>query len=214
MPVDPLLRPGLAYQYAFDWLAVQLNAAAGPTAALTAAPFHTLELLRRLPQLPFLPPLPPEAAEAGLSWGLPPAQTAVPTPQLAAVAWLEPRRADAHQLPLLRQWLKPGGTLYLVAAGRLSRFLAEQRHGRAAADSWPAAAMGTALVQAGFQCRSAFGLHGPAAIGWHLLAQICRRLGRLHWQDRCHYALRRAFIDPRGRQPFVALTCLTLERLP
>jgi hypothetical protein len=213
MPSDSLARPGLAYLYAFDWLAVQLAAVAGPVTALVTQPFHGVELLRRLPDLSFLEPLPPEVVRAGLSLGITPVRTLAEGVELDALAWLEPRREDAHQLLALRRRLRPGGKLYLLAGGPLARFLAERQQSTVAA-YWPVTEAQAELSQNGFQLQSAFALHGLVAVAWHYLGEWCDRLGRRHWRDRAHFAMRRAFVTGyRPPRPF-ALACLTLERVP
>ena len=116
---DPLHRPGLAYQHAFDWLAVQLHATGGRVAARATTLFHAVELLRRLPDLPLLPPLAPGLEEAAADLGL-----SVTAPEQAAqeglhaLALIEPPHADPASLTAS---LRPGGCLYLVAPGPLGR---------------------------------------------------------------------------------------------
>lgn len=53
---DPIYRPGLAYQHAFDWLALGLSVASGPVACLAQSTFEGAELLRRLGGVAFLAP--------------------------------------------------------------------------------------------------------------------------------------------------------------
>lgn len=211
---DPLRRPGLVYQYAFDWLAVQLSATSGHAAALVSTLFHGVELMRRLSALPFLEPLPPELIRGGLALGVSPLHTLAGETEAAALAWLEPRRADAAQMPTIRQRLQPGGLLYLLAAGPLARFLAERQQNEAAGDPWPAAEALTTLTAAGFRLQSAFALHGLEAVAWHCLGEGCARLGQRHWRDRAHFAMRRAFVTPFSPYRPFAIACLTLERLP
>jgi hypothetical protein len=209
-----IARPGLAYQYAFDWLAVQLQAAHGPVAALVTAAFHGCELLRRLPNLQFLEPLPPMLGSKALSLDINPVHTVTESTPLTAAAWVEPLRQDSHLLPTLQQQIQPGGRLYLVAGGRLARFLTERQQIGNGYAFWSANEIQVALIQSGWRVQSVFGLHGLTATAWHYLGELYGRLGQIHWRDRCHYAMRRAFVEKDRRPGFTALACLTAERLP
>lgn len=208
--VDLCRRPGLAYQHAFDWLAVQLQAIDGPIVALVPSEFQGIELLRRLPDISFLNPMPTGLGEVGAGLGLDRVAAANERGKFAAVAWVEPRQEDVSCLEQIRQRLLVNGHIFLVAGGQLASFLAERRQQEAL--FLTSAEVKNAFKQAGFTVTTQFGLHGPRAILWHYLGEAAGRLGQPHWQDRCHYGMRRAFVKTGFGQEMSALTCMAAER--
>lgn len=211
---DPISRPGLAYQHAFDWLAVRL-ANTGPAACLAPSTFCAVEMLRRLPELPFLEPLPDGLDPAATALGCRSPGTIDPKEgELAAVAWLEPATKDLERLDDLAQILSPTARLYLIAGGPLARFLAERRTGaNGQASLLNDRVAKRTLQQHGFLIKERLGWHGLQAIGFHTLAQVALCLGRRHRRDRFHYAMRRAFGVRGSGRHLVALTCLSAERV-
>lgn len=209
---NPIQRPGLAYQHAFDWLATHLHAAGGSVACLAPSVFHGTELLRRLPSTPFLVPVPAGLETAALALGIESIQT-IPSNQasLAAVAWIEPPGDDIKQLDRLHHILQPDGRLYLITGGKLARFLAERRRQKEENPFLNEAKAIQNLPRYGFRLVRRVGIQGLTAVAWHYAGVMTGRLGNNAWQDRCHFGMRRAFVeqdDPR----FVALTCLVAER--
>jgi hypothetical protein len=209
---DPIRRPGLAYQHAFDWLALHLQAAGGPVAALAPQTFHGAELLRRLPYLPFLPPLPRGLARAAASLGLSAPTGSDPSAgPFHAVAWAEPPAEAGTRLSALARSLHPGGRLYLLAPGPLGRFLAERRH-----NSWdprlPARQALRLLASRGWRIRQHLGLHGPRAVVHHYLGRLAARLGHNHRRDRRHFALRRDFVETGLSLRLAALILIAAEK--
>lgn len=209
-PFDPIYRPGLAYQHAFDWLAVQLQATTGPFAALAPGAFHAGELLRRLPMLSLLPPAPDGLDQVSAVLGATPTLSEPEPGTLAAIAWVEPAAGDVAQLAQLQAWLQPRGRLYLVAGGRLSRFLAERRadQDNRLLDARKAVAQ---LRRHGFRIRQQLGLHGPRAIGWHYAGEAAGRFSKTALRDRAHFAMRRDFVEAGLSQHLSALTLITAE---
>lgn len=208
---DPIRRPGLAYQHAFDWLAVELQCTAGPVVALAPAAFHAAELLRRLPALALLPPAPDGLEQVAAALGANPALLEPAPRTLAAIAWAEPEAGSAGQFEQVRAWLQPRGRLYLVTGGRLGRFLAERRAGQGGhlLDARDATAL---LRRHGFRIQQQVGLHGPRAIAWHSGGEMARRLGKPARRDRAHFAMRRDFVEASACRRAAALTLITAER--
>lgn len=213
MTVDPIHRPGLAYQHAFDWLAVQLHSTPGPVAALVPAAFHAAELLRRLPCISLLPPLPEHLTQVGTALGNHPVTPQPENNSFSAIGWVEPLSNDAGHLQLLAQGLEPGGRLYLIAGGPLSRFLTDRRQ-RNDADYLSAHRAQSLLKQHGFRVVQRLGVHGPRAIGWHYAGEAAYRLGRPAWRDRAHFAMRRDFVEPGAANQLAALVLITAKRCP
>lgn len=207
---NPIHRPGLAYQHGFDWLAVQLQATIGPIAALVPGAFHAGELLRRLPMLSLLPPAPDGLDQVSAALGAAPTVLEPEPGTLATIAWVEPAVGDLALLAQLQAWLQPRGRLYLVAGGRLSRFLAERRAEQDSQmlDARKAVAQ---LRRHGFRIRQQLGLHGPRAIGWHYAGEAAGWFGKTALRDRAHFAMRRDFVEAGLGQHLAALTLVTAE---
>ena len=185
-PLDPIRRPGLAYQHAFDWLAVSLHAAGGPVACVAASPRQMAEMARRLPDLPG-----PETD----------------TGPLAAAALMLPAGFD----PALVRRLRPDGRLYAVVPGRLARFMADWERGRPAMSerSFIAAAR-----ENGFAVVERIAIHPPRAIVQHYAGELALRAGSRAARDRRHFAMRRDMVTAGRPAALSALICLTLERRP
>lgn len=206
--MDPTYRPGLAYQHAFDWLAVHLGATKGPVACLQTDPFPVTELLRRVPRAALIADGSPVAGEFDTCLDL----RAQPRRDLggatfAAVAWPEPRAARGDQLARLPDALVRGGRLYAVVGGPLARFLHERRVA-GARDVMAAVGARQALAGHGFRVVDRIGIHGLRAIAWYQISALAGRIGFAAWQDRLHFAMRRDFLAPSGP---AALVCLTAE---
>jgi hypothetical protein len=200
---DATRRPGLAYQLAFDWLAVRLHAA-GPVVYYVGTTWQLSEMARRLPHVTAL--IDPAArAAAAASLGLPelPGDEAG---SLQAVALIEPAVLPREVIDRLG----PGGRLYVVAAGPLARFLAERRDGSGA--PLGARAVASAARAAGFRVVERLGIHPPAAVLAHYAGEAALALGRRDWRDRRHFAMRRDFVTTGPAVAWSALVCLGLER--
>lgn len=194
IPQLPVQRPGLAFQYAFDWLAQHLHAANGPTACIIDQPMAEVEMVSRIPSLPILPK---DSFAASSSLSLP------------ALGWILPRRRGPDSLGSLRPWLDMGGTLHIIAAGPLVSFLSEQQgNGRYISTGQ---ILRSSPLQ-GWRVRERFGLHGIHGVMWQLLATAVGKLGQASMHDRFHFAMRRSFVEQGLCRSFVALSCITLER--
>ncbi len=181
-------RPGIAFQYAFDWLAVALRHCEGPVGYIEGSDFQTAELLRRMGSIkPVLP-------NSG-------------TFTYSGIAWMEPCNEDLDILPQIKQCLASDGQLYIISGGLFSRFLEERRKAPNVnhANERDIHAL---LKKSGLVAKERFGIHGIRAIVWHQLGTIAARLGFEHLRDRCHYAMRRDFITRRAP---AALVCLTAK---
>lgn len=110
-------RPGLAYQHAFDWLAVQMQGIEGPYAGLVPSVFQGVELLRRLPEIPFMNPVPLGLVEASLALGLNHVAAADKREELAAVAWVEPRLKDVTNLTCITKTSTAWRSSFLSCSG-------------------------------------------------------------------------------------------------
>lgn len=203
--LDVTTRPGLAYQHAFDWLAVRLSAAVGPAAYAVAAGWQLREMAGRLPGIPALAgdAAGRDAVAAALGW--PEIRDDAGGP-LQAVALVEP---PALPRPALDR-LQPGGRLYVVSGGRAARFLAERRGSNRPVLSEKEVA---ALARAeGLRVVERLGLHPPAAVLAHYAGEAALAFGRRDWRDRRHHAMRRDFVTTGPTTGWSALVCLALER--
>ena len=185
-PLDPIRRPGLAYQHAFDWLAVGLHAAGGPVACAVAAPWQMAEMAGRLPELP--------KAEAE-------------TDPLAAVGLVLPAAVD----PALLGRLRPDGRLYAVVAGPLARFTADWQPN---APTLSERSFIAAARENGFAVVERIAIHPPRAIVQHYAGELALRAGSRVARDRRHFAMRRDMVTAGRPAALSALICLTLERRP
>jgi hypothetical protein len=202
---DITRRPGLAYQHAFDWLAVRLHAA-GLAAYSVGAAWQFMEMARRLPHVPVIAIDPAARAVAAAALGLPelPDDEAGP---LRAAALVEPAAFPGELLARL----EPDGRLYAVTGGRAARFLDERQTNGAAALNEQA--LVSAARAAGFRVVERLGIHPPAAVLAHYAGEGALALGRRDWRDRRHFAMRRDFIATGPAVAWSALVCLTLERV-
>lgn len=190
---DLTRRPGLAYQHAFDWLAVQLHSANGRAACIASLPLQRAELAQR-----------------GLAQHVLPDWPAGDTDRFSVLAAVEPATAELPRLAQMLPALPPSGRVFLIVTGPLSRFLAEHRERAAAPDFAGERAVTAVLGHGGWQVVERVGLHGAAAVAWHLAGTAAGRLGRADWQDRLHYGMRRSFARAGGA---AALVCLSAQRL-
>ena len=195
LALAPRVRPGLAYQYAFDWLATRLAFKPALSACFTVDGFHKAEMEQRLCGLKMLT----FGAAGSFALGKPVTDLGVVMPLVNEFA-IESCVAS----------LRENGRIHLITTGPLAAFLAENR---AANGAYVSASDAISEFQrAGFRVVEKFGLHGLQAIFWHYVGKVAAKLGRFDWQDRCHYAMRRDFVVMNS-QNLVALVCVTLERV-
>jgi hypothetical protein len=214
--LDVTHRPGLAYQYAFDWLAVQLHASPGPVAAIAGPAWQLLEIRRRLPDIALLDLADanarPHADAQRVAEVLPQSHSVASSDKLwATVSWIEPAATDRPTFDKLRHCLLPYGRLLLVANGRLGRRLAEQRRDGHRA-TLRAAEVEAMAAEAGFHLVGRFGLHPPRALLHHYRGELALAMGRRDVCDRRQAAMRRDMVAGPSGAGRAALVCLTLER--
>lgn len=207
--LDVTQRPGLAYQYAFDWMAVQLHTPAGLVAAIANLDWQQLEIRRRLPgiALPDVANGDAHARREATLDGL----AGYSGERWAAVGWVEPMTADRPTFEKLYQCVLPYGRLFVIAHGYLARFLIEQRQANQRA-VLRAMQVEAVAGEAGFHLVGRFGLHPPRAIIHHYRGAMAAALGRRDVRDRCQAAMRRDMVVGPSMSSRSALVCLTLER--
>lgn len=190
-------RPGLSFQYGYDWLAQRLHSTDGPAACLASVQAHKSEMYSRIPSLPFLSQQKLNLAASKI--------------ELPAIGWVMPQNSPTLSLKTLRPWIKPGGHLHILAAGSLALFLHEQRE-----DKRPYLSASRILQTSplwGWKVQEWIGLHGINGIFWHTMATAAGFLGKRDWQDRCHFGMRRSYVEHGIVRPLTALSCITLERI-
>jgi hypothetical protein len=203
---DVIRRPGLAYQLAFDWLAVRLHAASGPVAYAASAAWQLVEMADRLPGVPALGATATARTAVAAALGLPDIP-AFDTGQLWAVGLIEPAEAPRE----IFDRLESGGRLYVVAGGALGRFLAERRVDNDFSPLSGRAIAATARAS-GFRVVERLGVQPPAAVLHHYAGELVRAAGRRDVRDRRHAAMRRAMLTDGRAASVSALVCLTMER--
>lgn len=209
--LDVTQRPGLAYQHAFDWLAVNLYAAAGPTAYKVNSARHLLQMARRLPEVPALDADPAWWPMVATALGVDkPAGSGIDDCLWTAIGLAEPGLSERGLFDSLRQSLWPGGYLYVIAGGPMSRFLEERRRDGTPILDGPAVV--AAARAASFRVVQQLDLHPPAAVVAHYSGEAALALGRRDWRDRRHFAMQRDFVSSRSAAGLSALVCLALER--
>jgi hypothetical protein len=204
--IDVTRRPGLAWQHAYDWLAVRLYAAAEPVACSAGTAQHLAELARRLPSMPFLTAGAAMRAKVAAALGLAEIRLAESASTLNTLGLVEPTAGD---LALLDQ-VRPGGRLYVVGGGELARFLADRQDGAPLLTRRVLLRMARA---AGFVPVERLYVQPPAAVAQHYAGELALRAGRRAARDRRHFAMRRDMVTDNPAAGPAALVCLTLERL-
>lgn len=195
-------RAGLAYQHAYDWLASRLATANGKVTCATSAEQHTVEMSWRLPTVSFLPTSPGAKA----------VNRELFRPPFAAIGWVMPSHAQAVTLNHLATGLRPGGKLHIVCAGLLVAQLAEYREAKESPAYMRDVQMHVDGFRAGLKTEEWIGIQGMGAFSWRLVGRLLGYAARPDWHDRYYFGMRRQLLEARWLRPFVALTCLTLER--
>lgn len=209
---DELIRPGLPYRIAFDWLAYNLSTVTGPVAVLANTRFRSHELQKRLPGAPlWFPVSERERALAASSQSDSFRLTASETDRLAAIVALEPERESMSYLPELTRNVLPGSRCYAIVSGSLGRFLAEHRDHLSGLDLVDGRALVRGMRDNGWQITSRFGVHGLRAVFCHLMSTFATTVKRPDLQDRWHYAMRERFLETGLASNASALVCLSAE---
>lgn len=112
------------------------------------------------------------------------------------VIWTEPINQDTVQTALeIRKHLTPGGQLFVMTTGRLSRFQTSTK-------SNPHSTVGAAgltktlqlLKQAEFNVSEMVGFHSPRSIAWGFASRLAARFDRADLADRWLVRMRASFV--------------------
>lgn len=206
--MDLVRRPGLAYQHAFDWLAVKLYSTDGPAVYAVGSDWQLSEMASRLPNVPTLSSDAATVEAVSRALGL----TGIRMVELAGETWaavglVEPERIERGFLDSI----PPGARLYVVAGGRLARFLAERKTAGGRQPMTANSVVGAAQA-AGFRVIEFIAIHPLPAILEHYAGVSAVTLGRRDIRDRRHFAMRRAMVANSQAAMLSALVCLALER--
>lgn len=190
-------RSDLAFVYGYDWLAQRLHATAGPAACVLHEATHRHHMINRIPSLPLIGKTHMKRSRATVS--------------LPAMGWVMPQLGQPDTLSSMRSWLQPGGFLYILAAGPFFSLL-----GAARANKRPYLQANQLLLTArfyGWRVHEWIGLRGTHALTWQVVQTTLGAIGALSLQERYHCGMRRSFAEHGLLRPFVALNCITLQRM-
>jgi hypothetical protein len=171
-----LERPSLAHQHAFDFCAMEVYRSSGPTVVFANNPLYICELRRRLDG---------KVVSFHQNLGQ---QAAFPT-----AVWVAPGCRDGRQVAeSAHRLLLPGGCLYVIFSGLMSRF---QPNGSRPTDtSTQLQQVCKWLRRAGFVLHDLYGFHGPASARWGRMFLLLERFGRGDLADRCHFRMRGEYV--------------------
>ena len=184
--VAQVTRPGLEYQHAFDYCAVEAQRYGGPVMVAASSTFYASQLLGRL-----------EACEPQLIDADGVAASRLAAGCARAIVWAEPEQATGAQaLRNLHRLLSPQGCLYVIVSRPLARLLPEWRGAAAHPAIAPAGLRRTIgwLRGEGWSIVQMYGFHGPASIIWEGAGRVMERVGRADLADRCHFKMRDTYI--------------------
>lgn len=190
-------RPGLAFEYGYDWLAQRLHAAQGPAACVLHEAVHQSEMMSRIPSLPLLQKS--RFAQSHVKVTLP------------ALGWVMPQMGQPDTLHALRPWVKKGSYLHILAAGPFFPLL-----GMKTANKRPFLQANQLILAArpnGWRVREWIGLRGTQALTWQVMKTAVSLTGSASLQDRLRLRMQYSFAEHGVLRPFVALNCITLERI-
>lgn len=172
-----LRHVSLAQRYAFDLCTTYVNAAGGDYLLHTDSDELPAALTARL-----------QSTGQSLALGK---NVGIETELAQIILWYAPVKTNVFETVFaLRRMLKSDGQLVVVGAGWLHRFAAGQ--------SLPFVApqiLTRWLAAADLQVEAQYGFHSPQSIAWGVAANCCDRVGQLALADRCHFAMRRNYIN-------------------
>jgi len=179
-------RPGLEYQHAFDYCAVEAHSFGGPVIVAAGSTFYASELLGRV-----------EACDPLLTGADGVEASTLAAGSARVIVWAEPEQTTGVQaLQNLQRLLGRDGCLYVIVSQPLARLLPEW-HG----DSQPPATSPAGLRrtigwlrQQGWSIMQLYGFHSPASIVWEATGRLMDRAGRADLADRCHFKMRDTYI--------------------
>lgn len=206
----------MAYQNAFNWLAMELNKYGDKIACQTSSNAVAAEILIRLPHVSFLAPYPIDLATVAYSFICGKHQLDRSTDRhFKAVAWIEPSKQDLYYLNGLNQSIGATGRLYLISGGPLARFMADRRtmlNGRTIYLNIKT--ITTVLQKSGFHIISQESWQDVQSVTWYFAGRLTRWIGRYDWGDRFWAASRRTFRERSWCHHLATLHGLVAELSP
>jgi hypothetical protein len=181
-----ITRPGLEYQHAFDYCAVEAHRQRGPVIVAASSAFYASQLLGRV-----------EACDPLLIGADGADASTLAAESVRAIVWAEPEQATGAQaLRHLQRSLGRDGCLYVIVSQPLARLLPEWRGDSRPPATSPAGMRRTIgwLRQQGWAIAQLYGFHGPASIVWEGAGRLMARAGRADLADRCHFKMRDTYI--------------------
>src|SRR4051794_27594918 len=200
----PIARPGLEYQHAFDYCAVEAHRYGGPVIVAAGSTFYASQLLGRVETCDPLLIRADGADAVSLAAGSAP-----------VVVWAEPEQATGAQaLRNLQPLLGQDGCLYVIVSQPLARSLPEWRGDRLSPATGPAGLRRTIgwLRQQGWSIVQMYGFHGPASVMWEAAGRLMARIGRADLADRCHFKMRDTYIAGGAQVALAPVAVLAATR--
>lgn len=198
-----ITRPGLEYQHAFDYCAVEAHRQGGPVIVAASSTFYARQLLGRIAACDPLLTGADGADARRLAAG-----------SARAVVWAEPERASGVQaLWNLQRLIDPDGRLYVIVSQPLARRLPEWR-----GDSQPAAGPAGLwrtigwLRRQGWAITQLYGFHSPISMVWEGAGRLIARAGRADLADRCHFKMRDTYVAGRVQAALAPVAVLAAVR--
>lgn len=210
---EQMPRPSLAFQHAFDWLAVCLHHHRDRTGFFTCSLLAATELMNRRPETVFLEQgCSYEERKDGYSESLKEIGQ-FPAESLAALGLVIPSTALELCLEQARSALRPSSSVHLVTNGPLARFLPDSHWFLGASRDFSSSYIRRVARDAGYRITEELGIHGIPSVAWHYAAVVAETVGRTDWKDRFHVRMRERFVTQRVVIQPTALLCITLQPL-
>lgn len=211
---DATHRPGLAYQHAFDWLAIRLSVSGPAAVCAIRVEWQLLQLLERIPELEVMGSDPEMYANVAHALGVDVFRQSSngDTADNVAVGFIEPVEDDIALIREVANSIRKHGRIHFITQGLLGRYLSEQRESSTPA-SLPEATLVSLANDHRYRVTERVGFHPPAAVGHHYRGQLAASRGRLDIRDRQHFAMRRSMVSVGAATRWSALVCLSMERL-
>lgn len=181
-----IARPGLEYQHAFDYCAVEAHRHGGPVVVAASSTFYVSQLLGRV-----------EACQPQITGADGTDAHTLAAGSARVVVWAEPEQATGAQaLQNMRQLLDRDSRLYVIVSQPLARLLPEWRGAGQLPATRPAGLRRTIgwLQEQGWSIVQMYGFHGPTSIMWEMVGRLMDRAGRADLADRCHFKMRDTYI--------------------
>jgi hypothetical protein len=203
-----VIRPSLAYRYAFDFCAVEAYRQHGPVAILASNDFLAYELLKRLSQDQVALVLTSgegavfdgqasRVRQEAFAASIPACDSSFPT-----VIWAEP---ESTHLDRVNRLTAPGGKLLIVSPGWSARFLPEAAYVDRAAFPLREQPVWRLLRRNGFVIDAVYGFHGLTTIFWGYMFRLADGVGRSDLADRCRIKMRSTVVEQGWATRFAAV---------